>query len=90
MTTYTITMAGWIPVGDLYRFVHASSTRYVHVARGSRLYGDRTGRDMGGRTYYRAICTGRQIGGPWGYAVSDDAPGSVCPRCARIARLEAS
>jgi len=59
----------------------------VHVGVGSRVYGARTGKDMGGRTNYRTLCSGKQLGGPWGYSASADLDGALCARCSRLARV---
>ncbi len=80
-------MTGWATVADLYRFVSSADARFVHVGVGSRVYGARTGKDMGGRTNYRTLCSGKQLGGPWGYSASADLDGALCARCSRLARV---
>lgn len=80
-------MDGWASIADLYRVIQAGGT-LSHVGVGRRAYGARTGRDMGGRTTYLTLCSGRQIGGPWGYAA--DREGAVtCSRCRRLAHMDA-
>lgn len=55
-----------------------------HLAKLREARGDRTGRLIS--RYYVAACSGRQLGGPWGYERAEVVPDGepVCKRCARL------
>ena len=57
----------------------------AHIGLRQDLLGDRSGLILS--VSYVAACSGKQIGGPWGYTRSQVQPvdSDICPRCAKYA-----
>jgi hypothetical protein len=62
----------------------------AHLAEQREFRGTRTGRVID--TYYVARCSGRSIGGAWGYAITSYEPQDrlFCRRCERLRQSSSS